>query len=119
MSEAAKRYRETVVRRAVGGPGTASTDARRAAFDNAGVDQRARDFVDKVARRAWTVTDGDVAATKAAGVSEDEIFELAVCAALGQATRQLDAALAALDAATAAGSAPALGPRRTDDGGTR
>jgi hypothetical protein len=40
-----------------------------------------------------------VAAATAAGVPEDEIFELTVCAALGQATRQLDAALAVLDAA--------------------
>ena len=39
---------------------------------------------------------------KAKGVSEDEIFELTVCAAYGQATRQLNAALAALDEATAA-----------------
>jgi hypothetical protein len=34
------------------------------------------------------------------GVSEDQIFEIAVCAAIGQATRQYDAALAALEAAT-------------------
>ena len=37
---------------------------------------------------------------KAAGVSEDEIFELVVCAALGQSTRQLSAALSALDTVT-------------------
>ena len=52
-----------------------------------------------VTRNAWKVTDEDVAAVKAAGVPEDQIFELAVCASLGQSTRQLDAALAALDAA--------------------
>lgn len=61
----------------------------------------ARALVDKIARNAWKVTDEDVAAAKTAGVSEDEIFELAVAAALGQATRQLDAALAALDEAAA------------------
>jgi hypothetical protein len=33
-------------------------------------------------------------------MSEDQIFEIAVCAAIGQATRQYDTALAALDAAT-------------------
>ena len=65
------------------------------------------------------ISDADVAATKAAGVSEDEIFELTVCAALGQATRQLDAALAALDAASTAGVAPEQAPPRTDDGATR
>ena len=45
------------------------------------------------------MTDEDVAAAKAA-LSEDEMFELAVCAAIGQATRQLDNALAALADAT-------------------
>ncbi len=60
--------------------------ARRAAFDNQGVPESARALVAKVARAAWTVTDADVAAAKSAGVSEDEIFELTVCAALGQAT---------------------------------
>ena len=64
--------------------------------------RRCRALVDKIARCAWTVTDADVVAAKADGVSEDEIFELTVCAAYGQATRQLNAALAALDEATAA-----------------
>lgn len=59
-------------------------------------------LVDRVARHAWTVRDQDVAAPLAAGVSEDVVFELAVCAALGQATRQIEAALAALDAAAPA-----------------
>jgi hypothetical protein len=119
MREAARRYRENVAQRALHGPGTASHAARRAAFDNLGVDAHARALVEKVARRAWTVTDEDVAATKAAGVSEDEIFELAVCAALGQATRQLDAALAALDTATQPGAVPVNTPRNTADGGAR
>lgn len=99
MSEAVNRFRAAVTDRALRGSGVASPAARRAAFDNRGVDERARSLIDKVARQAWTVTGADVAAATAAGVPEDEIFELTVCAALGQATRQLDAALAALDAA--------------------
>ena len=89
----------------------ALTDVERAPIDD-----RAASLVDKVSRRAWTVSDEDVAATKRAGVSEDEIFELTVAAALGQATRQLDAALAVLDAA-----APAASPLKTaaTDGGPR
>jgi hypothetical protein len=75
--------------------------ARRAAFENRGVNPRARDLLNKVVRQAWTVTDEDVTAMKAAGSSEDEIFELTICAALGQASRQLAAAIAALDAADA------------------
>lgn len=101
MSKAATRCRQAAVERVLRGPGTATEAARRAAFDNQGVDPPARALVGKIAQRAWTVTDGDVAGAKAAGVSEDQIFELAVCAALGQATRQLEAALAALEAATA------------------
>jgi alkylhydroperoxidase family enzyme len=58
-----------------------------------------RSLIDKVAKRAYTVTDADIAAAKAAEVSEDQIFELVICAAIGQATRQYDTALAALDAA--------------------
>jgi hypothetical protein len=37
---------------------------------------------------------------RAAGHSEDEIFEIVLCAAIGQATRQYQAGLAALDAVT-------------------
>ncbi len=118
MSKAARRYRENVVQRAVHGAGKASHAARRAAFDNQDVDRRARALIDKVARRAWTVTDEDVAATKVAGVSEDEIFELTVCAALGQATRQLEAALTALESAMPAG-VPVNEPRHDVDRGAR
>ena len=100
MSEAAHRLRAAAVDRARHGPGASSAGARQAAFDNAGVDPRAQALVDTIARHAWRVTDADVAAVKTAGLSEDEIFELAVCAAFGQATRQLDAARAAVDAAT-------------------
>jgi len=102
MSDAATRFRKEVVERVLHGPGTASGDARRAAFDNQHVAEGSRALVDKVTRNAWTVTDEDVAAVKQAGSSEDQIFELAVCAALGQSTRQLEAALAALDLATTA-----------------
>ena len=100
MNEAARKYRELVIARVLKGPGEATPVARQAAFDNRGVDPRASALVGKIARQAWTVTGQDVATTKAAGVTEDEIFELAVAAALGQASRQFDAAMAALDAAT-------------------
>jgi alkylhydroperoxidase family enzyme len=54
-------------------------------------------YLDKVRRRAYTVTDRDVAALKSAGVSEDEIFEQTVAAAIGEGLRRLDAAEAVLD----------------------
>ena len=91
MSEAAERLRKQVVERALHGPAETGGNARRAAYDGTGA------LAEKVAANAWKVTDEDIAAAKAAGLSEDAIFELVVCAALGQSTRQLDAALAALE----------------------
>ncbi|MBA2542105.1 MAG: hypothetical protein H0V17_20865 [Deltaproteobacteria bacterium] len=102
MNEAVTRLREAVVERVLSGAGKATRDARRAAFDNREVPEAARSLIDKVTKNAWKVTDEDVAAVRQAGMSDDEIFELAVAAALGQSTRQLDAAFAALDEATKA-----------------
>jgi len=58
-------------------------------------------LIDKVARQPSHITDHDIASVKADGISEDEIFELVICAAIGQATRQYEAGLAALDEALA------------------
>src|SRR5690349_19801414 len=99
MSEAVTRLRKAVVERALHGSGKATGDARRAAFDNKAVPEAARALIDKVAKNAWKVTDEDVASVRQAGMSDDEIYELVICAALGQSTRQLDHALAMLDAA--------------------
>jgi len=46
------------------------------------------------------MTDEDIAAVRAAGLSEDQIFEIVICAAIGQASRQYTSALAALASAT-------------------
>jgi hypothetical protein len=90
------QHRKAAIERMRDGKGMATTAARHAAFDNTGVEPAAvRTLIDKVANQAYKVTDEDVAAAKGA-VSEDELFELVVCAAIGQATRQLDAALAAI-----------------------
>ena len=50
-------------------------------------------YLDKVRACAYTVTDGDVAELKRAGVSEDEIFEATVAVAVSEGLRRLDAAL--------------------------
>jgi len=55
----------------------------------------------KVAIRPTQVTDADFAAARAAGISDDELFELVICAAVGQSARQYDAGLAALAGAVA------------------
>jgi hypothetical protein len=49
-------------------------------------------YLAKVRDRAYTVTDGDLEALKAAGISEDEIFEQTVAAAIEQGLRRLDRA---------------------------
>jgi alkylhydroperoxidase family enzyme len=49
-------------------------------------------YLEKVHERAYTVTDADVAALKAAGLSEDEIFEQTVAAAVEEGLRRLDRA---------------------------
>jgi hypothetical protein len=72
---------------------------RRGAFDNSGLDEPTRTLVDKVADRSYAVTDEDVAAVRASGLSEDQVFELMVCAAVGAADRQYSSAMAALAAA--------------------
>lgn len=58
-----------------------------------------RTLIDKVARQPTRVSDEDIAAVLASGESEDQIFELMVCAAIGAATRQYEAALHTLEEA--------------------
>lgn len=99
MSERAHHLRQALVTRVVTGAGHSSVEARQAAFDGRPHDPRVDALVARVAEHAWTVSDADVAAPCAAGVTEDEVFELVVCAAVGQATRQIESALAALDEA--------------------
>lgn len=99
------RLRRELVARVLDGAGTATPELRRAAFDNAGLDEPIRPLIDRVARHASLVTNEDVAVVVAAGLSEDQIFEIVVCAAVGQATRQYESARAAL--ATAMREGPA------------
>jgi hypothetical protein len=92
--------RRALTRRILEGAGEASTSERRAAFNNSGLAEPLGALVDKVARHAHRVTDEDITAAKVSGLSDDQVFEIVVCAAIGQATRQYDTALAALEAAT-------------------
>jgi hypothetical protein len=95
-----------LVTRVLEGDGRAPADQRRAAFENGGLAEPLRTLVDKVALHPSQVTDADVLAAKASGRSEDQVFELVVCAAAGQATRQYEAALEALAAAVGDDDAP-------------
>ena len=98
MSDITKA-REALVERILRGDGMASTAQRRAAFDNVALPEPLRTLIDKVVKHAYKVTDADITAVLTTGTSEDQIFELVVCAAIGEASRQYDTALAALDAA--------------------
>jgi alkylhydroperoxidase family enzyme len=82
--------------RLLDGDGRASVMLRRAAFEKAGLDDGARVLVEKVATNAAQVTDEDFDTARRAGLGEDEIWEIVVCAAVGQATRQYLAATAVL-----------------------
>lgn len=96
--------RAAVARAILEGKGKSSPAARRAAFDGEGAVGAVAVYVGKVRDTAYKVTDDDVAALRAAGLGDDEIFELTVATAVGQASRQRDAAEAALDAALAGGA---------------
>jgi hypothetical protein len=98
--------REALVACVLEGEGQAPRTLRRAAFEGAGLAEPLRTLIHKVAARAYTATDDDIAAAKASGLSEGQIFEIVVCAAIGQSARQHDAALAALAAATGSPDAP-------------
>ena len=88
-----------LVERVLSDRGAAPRQLRLAAFDNDGLDEPIRTLVAKVALSAYKITDDDIAAARASGLSENQIYEIAVCAAVGQASRQYESGLAALDAA--------------------
>ena len=90
---------QALVTRVLEGDGRAARAERRAAFENAGLDEPLCTLIDKVARQPTRVSDEDIAAVLASGESEDQIFELVVCAAIGAATRQYETALQALEEA--------------------
>lgn len=95
--------RRALVARILEGEGAAVQAQRRAAFANDGIEEPLKTLICKVAERAHSVNDEDVGRARQSGLSEDQVFELVICAAVGQATRQFESAFAALDAATAKG----------------
>ena len=53
-------------------------------------------YLAQVRQCAYEISDDDVDALKAAGVTEDEIFEQTVSTAIGEGLRRLDTALRAI-----------------------
>jgi hypothetical protein len=82
--------------RVVRGAGTASAALRSDAFANEGLAAPVSVLIGKVADQPAAVTQADLQAVTAAGLSEDEVFELVVCAAVGRSARMYDRGLAAL-----------------------
>ena len=94
-----EQARRALLRRVLEGEGKASLSDRRAALDNRGLAEPMSQLVDKVARSAPGITDEEINQVRQTGFSEDQIFEIVVCAAIGQACRQYEVAKAALEAA--------------------
>ena len=91
------------------GPGEADINLRKAVAAQAeaissgsemlaDIPDELKSWVDKIARHAYKTTDEDVEALKAAGYSEDQIFEITVAAALGAAQARMQAALDVVEA---------------------
>jgi alkylhydroperoxidase family enzyme len=95
---------QALVDRILTGEGKAPAEQRAQAFGNDGLAPPLNALVGKVVARPVQVTQADFAAAKAAGFSEDQLFELVICAAVGQSARLYDAGLAALAEATRDGS---------------
>ncbi|HET9227949.1 MAG TPA: hypothetical protein VFR31_14840 [Thermoanaerobaculia bacterium] len=97
MDRHAEKMRR-VVEASLHGPGELSPGVRQAIaeerFDEA--PPALRSYLEKVAHHAYRITDEDVEALKRAGLSEDQIFEATVAAAVGAGRKRLRAGLAAL-----------------------
>ena len=68
------KARRALVARDLEGETAASQGQRRASFDNNVLDEPLRTLVHKVAICSSRITDADIAAVKAAGLSEDQIL---------------------------------------------
>lgn len=98
-----KQLYDNLLNRILKGKGDSSQEQRKAAFNNADLSEPLSTLINKVAHHAYKVTDSDINAVKSTGVSEDQLFELIICAATGQASRQYESGLAALAEVTGKG----------------
>ncbi len=111
MSEPYAEKLERLVEAVLETPGDLDSDVRRAvearaaelggraAAEAAEVPAELAAYVEKVAMHAYKTTDADIERLKAAGYSEDAIFEVTVATALGAARARLERGLAALEEA--------------------
>ena len=78
------------------GPGASAPELRAQAFANRDVPGPLAVLIDKLVDHSFQVTDADFAAALAGGLTEDQLFELVICAAAGASSRAYHAGLAAL-----------------------
>ncbi len=91
-----KKLYQDLTDRILQGKGQSTPQQRQAAFDNGDLPKPLNTLINKVAHSAYKITDSDIAAAKETGVTEDQLFELIICGAVGQASRQYQSGLAAL-----------------------
>lgn len=96
-------------RAVLGGPTHLPAAVCRAAAALAPVPEAVGAYVEKVAHRAADITDADVDGLRAAGYTEDAIFELTVATAMGAGMRRFRAGMAALAGEEAGAQAPEVG----------
>ena len=87
---------QVLVDRILDGKGIASAELRGQAFADDGLPAPVDNLISKVVARPARAGEADFAAAQAAGYSEDQLFELVICAAVGQSTRLYYAGLTAL-----------------------
>ena len=92
------RARQALYARILDGSGHCKPAQRHAAFEGTSELQPVRELLQNVRLHAHRVSDADVQRALAAGLTQDQLFELVVCAAVGQAGGQYEAALKALAA---------------------
>src|SRR5215510_1503391 len=97
-------YQKRLAESVLSAPGATPESVRRAVLERAqetlggkdGVPADLSRYADLVAKHAYKVTDGDVAALQRGGQSDDAIFEVTVAAAVGAAMHRLQRGMAAL-----------------------
>jgi hypothetical protein len=96
MSERLGAMRAEIEEAVLGTPGESGPAERRQAMEGEGATPELAAFLRRVQQHAYRITDDEVAALRAAGHGDDQIFELLLSAALGAAEARLSAGLRAL-----------------------
>jgi alkylhydroperoxidase family enzyme len=97
--KAARRHAKRIaaLRRAVfESPGKTDRGTRASAANGGPLQEPVASYAAKVTDQSYRISDADFGALKAAGLTEDQIFEITVASALGAALRRLDAGMRAL-----------------------